>query len=62
MNEGDPNDPDWQQKFFGTQYIYGRLKSIKRTVDPDGLFICKNCVGSDESNDRSFSIYYLKYV
>ena len=41
MNEGDHNEPDWQQKFFGTQDIYSRLKSIKRTVDPDGLFICK---------------------
>ena len=28
--------------------IYNRLKSIKNTVDPNGLFVCKNCVGSDD--------------
>ncbi|CAF5000659.1 unnamed protein product, partial [Rotaria sp. Silwood1] len=48
MNEADPNEPNWQQKFFGTQAHYNRLKSIKKTVDPDALFICKNCVGSDD--------------
>ena len=48
MNEADPNEPNWQQKFFGTTEIYNRLKSIKNTVDPNGLFVCKNCVGSDD--------------
>ncbi|CAF0990688.1 unnamed protein product [Didymodactylos carnosus] len=48
LNEADPIEPNWQQKFFGTQAIYDRLKSIKKTVDPNGLFICKNCVGSDD--------------
>ncbi|CAF2668844.1 unnamed protein product [Rotaria sp. Silwood2] len=48
LNEADPNEPDWQQKFFGTQAHYNRLKSIKNAVDPNGLFICKNCVGSDD--------------
>jgi hypothetical protein len=48
LNEADLNEPNWQQKFFGTQDIYDRLKSIKKSVDPNGLFICKNCVGSDE--------------
>jgi hypothetical protein len=48
FNEADPNEPNWQQKFFGTQDIYDRLKSIKKSVDPNGLFICKNCVGSDD--------------
>ncbi|CAF3380876.1 unnamed protein product [Rotaria socialis] len=41
MNEADPNEPDWQQKYFGTQAIYDRLKTIKQTVDPSGLFICR---------------------
>ncbi|CAF3385349.1 unnamed protein product, partial [Rotaria sp. Silwood2] len=49
MNEADPNEPNWQQKYFGTQEIYNKLKSIKNAVDPSGLFICKNCVGSDDS-------------
>lgn len=48
MNEADPNEPHWQQKFFGTMDNYNRLKSIKNSVDPDGIFICKNCVGSDD--------------
>ncbi|CAF3756681.1 unnamed protein product [Rotaria socialis] len=48
LNEADPNEPHWQQKFFGTQAHYNRLKSIKKAVDPNGLFICKNCVGSDD--------------
>lgn len=51
LNEADPNEPNWQQKFFGTQATYNRLKSIKQTVDPNGLFICKNCVGSDDWKD-----------
>lgn len=48
MNEADLNEPNWQQTYFGTQNNYDRLKSIKNSVDPHGLFICKNCVGSDE--------------
>ncbi|CAF4992089.1 unnamed protein product, partial [Rotaria sp. Silwood1] len=48
MNEANPNELNWQQKFFGTQQIYDRLKSIKQAVDPHGLFVCKNCVGSED--------------
>ena len=51
MNEADPNEPDWRQKFFGSMTHYNRLKSIKNSVDPDGMFICKNCVGSDDWSD-----------
>jgi FAD/FMN-containing dehydrogenase len=51
MNEADPNEPNWQQKFFGTLDNYNRLKSIKNTVDPNGLFVCKTCVGSDDWSD-----------
>ncbi|CAF3846290.1 unnamed protein product [Rotaria sordida] len=48
LNEADPNEIDWQVKFFGTRAIYDRLKLIKQNVDPDGLFVCPNCVGSDD--------------
>ncbi|CAF3488118.1 unnamed protein product, partial [Rotaria sp. Silwood2] len=48
LNEADPNEMDWQVKFFGTRAIYDRLKSIKQNIDPDGLFVCPNCVGSDD--------------
>ncbi|CAM0139136.1 unnamed protein product [Umbelopsis sp. WA50703] len=46
MNEADIYEPDWQEAFFGSHYE--RLTQIKRDVDPNHLFICRNCVGSDE--------------
>ena len=51
MNEADANEPNWQQKFFGPRQLYDRLKSIKRKFDPNDLFICKNCVGSEDWTD-----------
>ncbi len=48
LNEADPNDKNWQETFFGPKTIYDQLKSIKNTVDPNGLFVCKNCVGSED--------------
>ncbi|UJR21605.1 hypothetical protein I4U23_024687 [Adineta vaga] len=48
MNEADPNEIDWQQKFFGTKELYNQLKTIKNSVDPNGILICKRCVGSDD--------------
>ncbi|KAK9718598.1 hypothetical protein K7432_005371 [Basidiobolus ranarum] len=46
LNEADANEPDWQQSFFGSNYL--RLKAIKTTYDPYGLFVCRKCVGSEE--------------
>ncbi|KAF9942708.1 hypothetical protein BGZ67_000114 [Mortierella alpina] len=46
FNEGDVNEPDWQENFFGTNYPF--LKKIKRMVDPHGLFVCRKCVGSED--------------
>lgn len=46
MNEADIHEPNWKQAFFGSHYE--RLSHIKRDVDPHHLFICRNCVGSDE--------------
>lgn len=51
MNEADPNEKDWQQKFFGTMDNYNRLKSIKDKVDPNGIFVCLKCVGSEDWSD-----------
>ena len=48
MNEADPNEPRWQERFFGSQTLYDRLKTVKRKYDPFDLFICKTCVGSDD--------------
>ncbi|CAF2749830.1 unnamed protein product [Rotaria sp. Silwood2] len=47
-NEADPNEVNWQTNFFGSQAIYNQLKAIKNRYDPLGLFVCKNCVGSDD--------------
>ncbi|KAG8754456.1 hypothetical protein FRC12_011187 [Ceratobasidium sp. 428] len=45
FNEADPQEPVWKKAFFGVHY--GRLLRIKRDVDPEGLFACNRCVGSD---------------
>ncbi|KAK4200648.1 hypothetical protein QBC40DRAFT_279758 [Triangularia verruculosa] len=35
----------WQQRLWGENY--GRLKRIKRTVDPTDVFWCTPCVGNE---------------
>ncbi|KAF8604596.1 FAD-binding domain-containing protein [Ceratobasidium sp. AG-I] len=45
FNEADPREPQWKRAFFGPHYP--RLQKIKRQVDPDNLFTCNRCVGSD---------------
>ncbi|KAH6665728.1 hypothetical protein B0J14DRAFT_705756 [Halenospora varia] len=45
VNEADPNEPNWQQTFWGSNY--DRLLEIKRKVDPGDVFWCKPCVGSE---------------
>lgn len=46
INEGDPNDPDWQWTFFGDNYA--RLKAVKQRYDPDSVLWCRSCVGSED--------------
>jgi hypothetical protein len=45
MNEADPNEPNWQEAFWGSNYP--RLLEIKRRVDPDDVLWCHPCVGSE---------------
>jgi FAD/FMN-containing dehydrogenase len=45
VNEADYFEPDWQQSFWGASYP--RLLAIKRAYDPDGMFSCHHCVGSE---------------
>ncbi|CAG7928051.1 unnamed protein product [Penicillium olsonii] len=45
MNEADPDDPDWKEDFYGDRYEW--LKSVKQKYDPEGLFWCYRCVGSE---------------
>jgi hypothetical protein len=50
-NEADPDSPDWQHAFWGSNYE--RLFSIKNQVDPRGVFYCRSCVGSELWEDRA---------
>ncbi|HWE24625.1 MAG TPA: FAD-binding oxidoreductase [Myxococcales bacterium] len=45
LNETDYFEPDWQQEFWGENYA--ALLRIKQKYDPDGLFFCHHCVGSE---------------
>src|SRR5262249_6099957 len=44
-NEADYFEKNWQQTFWGTNYK--KLLSVKYQYDPDGLFYCHHCVGSE---------------
>jgi hypothetical protein len=46
MSEGDINEPDFQQSFYGTHYP--RLHALKKKYDPTGLFYAPTAVGSEE--------------
>lgn len=48
-NEADPDSPGWQQAFWGSNYE--RLYKIKNKVDPEGVFYCRACVGSELFED-----------
>ncbi|PVF95626.1 FAD-binding domain-containing protein [Serendipita vermifera] len=43
VNEGDINEPNWKETFWGSNY--NRLASIKKSIDPTGIFTCFHCVG-----------------
>lgn len=45
MNEGDPEEPNWQQSFYGANYP--KLLAIKQAQDPWGLFWAPTTVGSE---------------
>jgi hypothetical protein len=45
MNEDNKIDDDFQQRFWGSNYP--RLLSIKKEVDPTGVWACSRCVGSE---------------
>jgi hypothetical protein len=48
-NEADPNLPNWQRAFWGSNYP--KLLDIKQRVDPNGVFYCRSCVGSEYWDD-----------
>lgn len=45
-NEADAFESNFQSVFYGSNYE--RLKKIKRTYDPTGLFIVRAGVGSED--------------
>jgi len=45
VNETDYFEPNWQEEFWGENYQ--RLSQIKSKYDPEGLFFCHHCVGSE---------------
>lgn len=46
MSEGDPNEPNWQQSFFGCKY--SKLYQLKQKWDPTGLLYANRAVGSED--------------
>ncbi|KAF5563554.1 6-hydroxy-D-nicotine oxidase [Fusarium napiforme] len=50
MNEGDRNDPDWKDSFYGS--LYGEHLKTKRKYDPSHVFYCPTCIGSEEWVER----------
>ncbi|KAF3401999.1 putative FAD-linked oxidoreductase, partial [Penicillium rolfsii] len=44
--QADPQDPDWKQNFFGSNY--DSLYAIKKKYDPFNTFYAPTAVGSDE--------------
>lgn len=45
-NEADPSVGEWKADFWGGNYE--RLREVKGKWDPEGVFWCRGCVGSDE--------------
>ncbi|PLB50993.1 hypothetical protein P170DRAFT_436072 [Aspergillus steynii IBT 23096] len=50
MNEGDVNDPDFQDTFYGANYA--SHLATKHKYDPWGVFYCPSCVGSEAFVNR----------
>ena len=46
LNEADKEEENWQDSFWGENY--DRLSQIKKKWDPNGVFWCRPCVGSEE--------------
>lgn len=50
VNEGDYFEKNWQTAFWGENYP--RLLAAKRHLDPEGLFVCRHCVGSEDWDEE----------
>lgn len=45
-NENSIVEADWRESSWGANYP--RLLQIKKEVDPNGVFNCRRCVGSED--------------
>jgi FAD/FMN-containing dehydrogenase len=52
VSESNYFQPSWQRAFWGTNYE--RLSAVKRKYDPDGLFIVRHGVGSEDWSADGF--------
>ncbi|KAJ5691597.1 hypothetical protein N7488_012332 [Penicillium malachiteum] len=50
LNEADAYDPEWRDTFWGPNYP--RLYKIKQKWDPEGLFIVRTGVGSEDWDEE----------
>jgi len=50
-NEEDYTDEQWQSRLWGSNYA--ELLRTKRKYDPDNVFTCHHCVGSEEVERHS---------
>lgn len=50
LNEADANEPNFQRSFWGSNY--GELFAIKSIRDPNGVFISRKGVGSENWDDQ----------
>lgn len=51
LNEADFLEPDWQESFYGENYV--RLRGIKKKYDRGDVFYAPTAVGSDEWKEDS---------
>ncbi|KIY43455.1 FAD-binding domain-containing protein [Fistulina hepatica ATCC 64428] len=52
LAEADPDERDWQQSFYGSNYP--GLYAVKQSRDPCGLFYAPTAVGSEDWQVQSF--------
>ena len=48
INEGYAPNPDWKLAFWGPGYV--KLLMVKIRYDPENMFWCYHCVGSDRED------------
>ena len=53
VSEGNYFDSSWYESFWGSNYP--RLRGVKKTYDPDGLFFVHHGVGSEEWSADGFT-------